>query len=62
MIESNMLSANLPEPQIVMALGSVPIRRTKVRDRSNSHVKFISALVPSFTGPRSNGGPTVGNR
>ncbi len=38
----------LPEREIVTALGPVPVRIPKVRDRSGSGVKFNSALVPPY--------------
>lgn len=36
----------LPEREVLTALGPVPVRVPKVRDRSGSGIKFNSALVP----------------
>jgi transposase-like protein len=38
----------LPEREVLTALGPVPVRVPKVRDRSGSGVKFNSALVPPY--------------
>jgi transposase-like protein len=38
----------LPEREVLTALGPVPVRAPKVRDRSGSGVKFNSALVPPY--------------
>jgi putative transposase len=38
----------LPEREVLTALGAVPIRVPKVRDRSRSGVKFNSAFVPPY--------------
>lgn len=38
----------LPEREVLTALGPVPVRVPKVRDRSRSGVKFNSALVPPY--------------
>jgi transposase-like protein len=38
----------LPEREVLTALGPVPVRMPKVRDRSGSGVKFNSALVPPY--------------
>jgi transposase-like protein len=38
----------LPERAVLTALGPVPVRVPKVRDRSRSGVKFNSALVPPY--------------
>lgn len=38
----------LPEREILTAVGPVPVRVPKVRDRSGSGVKFNSALVPPY--------------
>jgi transposase-like protein len=38
----------LPERAVLTALGPVPVRVPKVRDRSGSGVKFNSALVPPY--------------
>jgi putative transposase len=37
-----------PERDILTAAGPVPIRIPKVRDRSGSHIKFNSRLVPPY--------------
>jgi putative transposase len=38
----------LPEREVLTALGPVPVKVPKVRDRSGSGVKFNSALVPPY--------------
>ncbi len=38
----------LPEREVLTALGPVPVRVPKVRDRSGSGIKFNSALVPPY--------------
>jgi putative transposase len=38
----------LPEREILTGLGPVPVRIPKVRDRSQSGIKFNSALVPPY--------------
>jgi transposase-like protein len=38
----------LPEREVLTALGPVPVRAPKVRDRSGSGVKFNSAWVPPY--------------
>lgn len=38
----------LPEREVLTAVGPVPVRVPKVRDRSGSGVKFNSALVPPY--------------
>ena len=38
----------LPERKVLTALGPVPVRVPKVRDRSGSGVKFNSAVVPPY--------------
>jgi hypothetical protein len=41
-------NGHLPEREITTALGPVPVKVPKVRDRSGSGVKFNSALVPPY--------------
>ncbi|SEU47457.1 Transposase, Mutator family [Burkholderia cepacia] len=38
----------LPEREVVTAIGAVPVKVPKVRDRSGSGVKFNSSLVPPY--------------
>lgn len=41
-------NGHLPEREIMTALGPVPVKVPKVRDRSGSGIKFNSALVPPY--------------
>jgi len=43
----------LPEREVPTALGPVPVRVPKVRDRSGSGIKFNSALMPPMSGTNS---------
>jgi putative transposase len=38
----------LPEREIVTAVGPVPVKMTKIRDRSGSGIKFNSSIVPPY--------------
>ena len=41
-------NGDLPEREVLTAVGPVAVRVPKVRDRSGSGVKFNSALVPPY--------------
>ncbi|WP_420313681.1 transposase, partial [Acidithiobacillus thiooxidans] len=41
-------NGHLPEREIMTALGPVPVKVPKVRDRSGSGIKFNSVLAPPY--------------
>ncbi|MBU2837802.1 IS256 family transposase, partial [Acidithiobacillus thiooxidans] len=41
-------NGHLPEREILTALGPVPVKVPKVRDRSGSGIKFNSVLAPPY--------------